>query len=218
MTRLRFSPAVSLDLALSSLALSHLALLGLAFLSLAGPAAAGPVLQFKFAHDAVTPGAPRPDPLAQPIPHRVPEGLPGFYDLKTNTFVPLVLEPAPAAATFSGFVSVTAHLDYGPEIRRNDTVFCILTVSFGNVAGKPPQFFSNHTVSPKGQNFGGGKPVVSFQVPYEYKPNSAKPYVQLTVACRIPSASDGTAHANTVTHAEALQDGNVIDNGFQLNL
>lgn len=211
MTRLHLSAAVA---ALPVLALPVLALL------LAGSARAAPVLQFKFAHDAVTPGAPRPDQLAQkPAPYRVPEGLPGFYDPRTNTFEPLDLESlAAAATTYSGTVTAAIHIHAESGIGPDDTVFCTLTIEFGNLAGNPPQYFTNHTVSAS-NNFAAGEPSVDLSVPFDYTPNgNGTAKMRLTLACRIPFASDGTAHSATTTLAVQPLENDGVTASFPMDL
>src|ERR1700753_3500030 len=74
-----------------------------------------------------------------------PTAIPGFLDPATGRFAPLALEPSTAGQEVSGIADIAPIFHFDPDLTADDTIFCKVTLIFGNVVNN--QFFSNHTAA-----------------------------------------------------------------------
>jgi hypothetical protein len=105
----------------------------------------------------------------------------GFYDPATHRFTP---GAPPASATtlspVSGTFSVLPDFRFDKAFAADNTIFCQVTLAFGNLASG--EFFTNHFA--RGSvNFGAGDPDKVIEIPYAYTPNSNKAKLKLDISC-----------------------------------
>jgi hypothetical protein len=135
-----------------------------------------------------------------------PNTIPGFFDVTTGRFTPLSAAPLAAGKTVSGTFTVHPIITFDLDITGTDTIFCQVTIIFGNVVNK--QFFSNHTASAS-VNFSENHSDGGISVPYSYTPNSNNAKIQLDISCRA-NGDSGAGHSAAVFGAvENVPDGNV---------
>lgn len=144
-----------------------------------------------------------PSPSAKPS--LSPTAIPGFQDPATGRFTPLSVEPSTAGKEVSGTFNVAVHFVFDSDFSQDDTIFCTITLVFGNHVAN--QFFTNHTAA-NSVNF-NAEPDHTFSVPYAYTPNSKNAKVRLEIECRGLSDS-GTEHTfEDIYPVQDLPDGNV---------
>jgi len=135
-----------------------------------------------------------------------PAAIPGFLDPATGRFAPLAIEPSTAGQEVSGIADIAPIFHFDPDFTADDTIFCTVTLIFGNVVNN--QLFSNHTASTSA-NFAAGEPITVLTLPYAYTPNSNNAKYRLEIECRGVGDS-GTNHSIDIFFpAQDLPNGNV---------
>jgi hypothetical protein len=106
----------------------------------------------------------------------------GFFDPATGRFTPAT--PAPTFAAVppptSGTFTVLPDFRFDKAFGPLNSIFCQVTLEFGNVAGG--MWFPNHTATGS-DNFEAGDPDKSIPVDYAYTPNSDNARVRLSIQC-----------------------------------
>jgi hypothetical protein len=137
--------------------------------------------------------------LAQP---QVPKGIPGFLNPNDGRFTPLdqVAPPIADSRSSSGTFDIHINFDF---LRQYATVFCTVQLQFGNLAGSPPQFFTNHFATAS-DNFSAAEPVEVIPVPYNYTPSgNGRPKMRIDVTCQ---AYDNAGVEHTASDTSAAMD------------
>jgi hypothetical protein len=150
---------------------------------------------------ALPPTGPPPAPAAPDL-HSVP----GFLDPATGRFTPLMPGNAASEHPVSGTFTVLPDFRFDPDFGKDSTIFCTVTLTFGNVVNG--YFYTNHTAAAS-VNFAAGDPDKLIAVPYDYTPNSPNAKLGLSISC-FGYGDSGAYHSLTEYFpVEGLPDGDV---------
>jgi hypothetical protein len=151
-----------------------------------------------------------------PATRKAPSGTPGYMDMSTGRFTPLVLDGPAASTVISGVWH--AHMEWNfTGLRSTDTVFCVIRADFGNLV--KGQFFSNHSEQVS-FNFAVGDPLHDYTVVgYKYAPNSSNSALQLTLECRASDDFDVlSTNQDTKEPQRISADSSEVEKTFDLSL
>ncbi len=132
----------------------------------------------------------------------------GFFDPATGRFTQATPAPASAAVPppVSGTLTVRPNLDLDEDFGPLYTIFCVVTLVFGNLS--EGVFYANHYAGASVNFAAGNAAGQEIPVPYAYTPNSDNARYRLSLVCRGRDI-DGREHdENTFEPPATLPNGN----------
>jgi hypothetical protein len=112
--------------------------------------------------------------------------------------------PAADGQEINGNLSVDLSFPFSSDY---PTIFCSVTISFGNVTSNSSPLFVNHSVS-SSFNFSGDRPSYTVPVPYSYTPNgNGTPEMRVSVDCYATDNNNVRHEASNSPAAMAIPSG-----------